>query len=44
MKLRMRWVGHVAWGRRDACRDVVRESEGKRHWEDLDVGGRVIPY
>jgi hypothetical protein len=41
---RMRWAGHVEGmgKKRIACRDLVREYEGKRQFEDLDVCGRVI--
>jgi hypothetical protein len=40
---RMRLAGHVArMGEvRDIYRVLVGWSEGKNHWEDLDVGGRI---
>jgi hypothetical protein len=40
---RMRWVGHVARMEEGRCvyRVLVGRSEGKRHWEDLGVGGNI---
>ena len=41
---RMRWAGHVA--RMEEGRGVhkvlVGKPEGKNHWEDQDVDGRII--
>jgi hypothetical protein len=41
---RMRWVGHVArMGEKTiAYRILVGKPEGKRHWEDQDVGEWTI--
>jgi hypothetical protein len=41
---RMRWVGHAArmGEMKNAYRMLVGEPEGKRHWEDQDVGGWTI--
>ena len=41
---RMRWAGHVACMGEDrgVHRVLVRKSEGKRHWGDQDVDGRII--
>jgi hypothetical protein len=41
---RMRWAGHVArtGEKRNAYRMLVGKPEGKRSWEDQDVGGRTI--
>jgi hypothetical protein len=41
---RMRWAGHVARiGRRGTYIEYWWESQKERdHWEDLDVGGRII--
>jgi hypothetical protein len=41
---RMRWAGHVArMGRREKLRGFWWESQKERdHWEDPDVGGRII--
>jgi hypothetical protein len=42
---RMRWAGHVArMGkvRRNAYRIWCGNPEGRRHWEDQDVGGWKI--
>ena len=41
---RMRWAGHVArmGEERGAYRVLVGKSEGKNHWGDLDVDGRII--
>jgi hypothetical protein len=40
---RLRWAGHVACTRegRDVYRVLVGKSKGKRHWEDLGIGGRI---
>jgi hypothetical protein len=42
---RMRWVGHVARmeeGRREVFyRLLVGRPEGRDHWEDVGVGGRI---
>jgi hypothetical protein len=40
---RMRWAGHVArMGEgRSVYRVLVGRPEGKNHWEDLGVGGRI---
>jgi hypothetical protein len=40
---RMRWAGHVArMGEgRDIYRILVGRPEGKNHWEDLGLGGRI---
>jgi hypothetical protein len=40
---RMRWAGHVARMKegRGVYRVLVGRPEGKRHWEDLGVGGRI---
>jgi hypothetical protein len=40
---RMRWAGHVArMGEgRGVYRVLVGRPEGKNHWEDLGVGGRI---
>jgi len=44
IKLRMRWVGHVACigQRRGTYRVLVRKPEGKDHLEDPGVDGRII--
>ena len=41
---RMRWAGHVArMGEgRGVYRVLVGKPEGKSHWGDLDVDGRII--
>jgi len=41
---RMRWAGHVArMGEgRGVHRVLVGKPEGKNHWGDLDVDGRII--
>jgi hypothetical protein len=41
---RLRWAGHVAriGEKRNARRILVGKHEGKRHWEDQDVGGWTI--
>jgi len=41
---RMRWAGHVArMGKgRGVHRVLVGKPEGKRHWGDPDVDGRII--
>jgi hypothetical protein len=41
---RMRWAGYVArmGEKRNAYRILVGNPEGKRHWEDQDVGGWTI--
>jgi hypothetical protein len=41
---RMRWAGHVArmGEKRNACRVLVGNSEGKKRWEDQDVGGWTL--
>jgi len=41
---RMRWAGHVTrMGEgRGVHRVLVGKPEGKRHWGDLDVDGRII--
>jgi hypothetical protein len=40
---RIRWAGHAArMGEgRGVYRVLVGRPEGKRHWEDLGVGGRI---
>jgi hypothetical protein len=40
---RMRWAGHVARmvEGRGVYRVLVGRPEGKNHWEDLGVGGRI---
>jgi hypothetical protein len=40
---RMRWAGHVArMGEgRGVYRVLVGRPEGKNHWEDLGIGGRI---
>jgi hypothetical protein len=40
---RMRWAGHVAhMGEgRGVYRVLVGRPEGKRHWEDLGIDGRI---
>jgi hypothetical protein len=43
IKSRMRWAGNVAWmGGRGAYRVLVGKPEGKSHWGDPGVGGRII--
>jgi hypothetical protein len=39
---RMRWAGRVARMEKNACRISVENPEGKRQWEDQDVGGWTI--
>jgi hypothetical protein len=41
---RMRWVGHVACmgEERGVHRVLVGKPEGKRHWGDPDIDGRII--
>jgi hypothetical protein len=41
---RVRWAGHVAriGEKINAYRLFVRKPEGKRHWEEQDVGGWTI--
>ena len=41
---RMRWAGHVARmeEERGVHRDLVGKIEGKSHWGDPDVDGRII--
>jgi hypothetical protein len=41
---RMRWAGHVArmGEERGAHRVLVGKPEGKSHWGDPDVDGRII--
>jgi hypothetical protein len=41
---RMRWAGHVArmGEEREVHRVLVGKPEGKRHWGDPDVDGRII--
>jgi hypothetical protein len=41
---RMRWTGHVAHmgERRGVHRVLVGKPEGKSHWGDPDVDGRII--
>jgi hypothetical protein len=41
---RMRWVGHVApmGEERGVYRLLVGKPEGKSHWGDQDVDGRII--
>jgi hypothetical protein len=41
---RMRWAGHVArLGEGiDVCRVLVGKPEGRNHWGDPDVDGRII--
>jgi hypothetical protein len=40
----MRWAGHVAGMGEDrgVYRVLVGKPEGKIHWEDQDVDGRII--
>jgi hypothetical protein len=40
---RMRWTGNVegVGEKRNTYRVLVGKSEGKDHWEDLDVGGWI---
>jgi hypothetical protein len=40
----MRWVGHVARMRegRGVHRVLVGKPEGKNHWGDPDIDGRII--
>jgi hypothetical protein len=42
--MRMRWAGHVArmWENRNVCRILMGSQKEREHYEDLDVGGRVI--
>ena len=41
---RMRWAGHVARveEERGVHKVLVGKPEGKNHWGDEDVGGRII--
>jgi hypothetical protein len=41
---RVRWAGHVArmGEKRNACRILVGNPEGKNHWKDQAVGGWTI--
>jgi hypothetical protein len=41
--VRVRWTGHVVrmGERRAVYRVLVGRPEGKNHWEDLGVGGRI---
>jgi hypothetical protein len=41
---RMRWTGHTTGmgAKWNACRALVRKSEGKRPLGDLDIDGRII--
>ena len=41
---RMRWAGHVAHmgEERGVYRVLVGKPEGRSHWEDLGVDGRII--
>jgi len=41
---RMRWAGHVArmGEERGVCRVLVGKPEGRNHWRDLGVDGRII--
>jgi hypothetical protein len=41
--MRMRWAGHVAhMGEgKGVYRVLVRRPEGKNHWKDLGVDGRI---
>jgi hypothetical protein len=41
---RMRWTGHVERmvEKRNAYRILVRNLEGKSHWEDQDIDGWTI--
>jgi len=41
---RMRWAGHVAsmWERGGVYRVLVGKPEGKNHWGDRSVDGRII--
>jgi hypothetical protein len=41
---RMRWAGHVARMRenRNAYRILVGSQKERDHWEDQDVGARII--
>ena len=41
---RMRWAGHVARmsEERGTCRVLVGKPEGKNHWGDRSVDGRII--
>jgi hypothetical protein len=38
---RMRWAGHVVRMERGVCRVLLGWSEGKDHWEDLGISGRI---
>jgi hypothetical protein len=31
-----------AWAKRNTYRVYVGKPEGKRHYEDLDIGGRIL--
>jgi hypothetical protein len=41
---RMRWAGHMArMGEgRGVYRVLVGRPEGKNHWEDLGIGGKIL--
>jgi hypothetical protein len=40
---RMRWMGHVTWGRIGTRIGYWSESKREKyHWEDQDVGGWII--
>jgi hypothetical protein len=41
---RMKWAGHVTLmgEKRTACRISVGKPEERDHYEDLDIGGRII--
>ena len=41
---RLRWVGHLARMRamRGAYKILVKKPEGRKHFEDPDVDGRII--
>jgi hypothetical protein len=41
---RMRWTGHVAHmgEKRNACRVLAGEFQGKSCYENLDVDGRIV--
>jgi hypothetical protein len=43
---RMRWVGHVAGmgEERGVHRVLVRKPEGKGHWGDPDVDGKILRW
>jgi hypothetical protein len=43
IKSRRRWVGHIAWmGRGEACTGLEGKPEGKNHWGDPGIDGRMV--